>query len=59
MPDAPDYPGMPRWVKISGAVVAILVLLIAVVVATGVGGPHGPGRHLQSGDAAGDLPPRP
>jgi hypothetical protein len=33
------------------AVAAILVMLVAVIVFTGIGGPHGPGRHLQSGSA--------
>lgn len=48
-----DYPGMPRWVKISAIVVSGAVLLAVVVMLTGVGGPHGPQRHLPSADAAG------
>lgn len=52
-----DYPGIPRWVKIAGIVVASLVLLALVVVITGIGGPHGPGRHLPSADAAGRTSP--
>lgn len=37
--------GTPRWVKVFGIVVLVLVLLFVVVQVTGVGGPHGPGRH--------------
>jgi hypothetical protein len=57
MADLPPYPGTPRWVKISGIVVGVLVLLVAIVLFTGVGGPHGPGRHTLSDDAAGQTPP--
>jgi hypothetical protein len=51
------YPGTPRWVKLSGIVVGVLTLLVLIIVLTGVGGPHGPGRHLSSGDASGQAPP--
>jgi hypothetical protein len=38
--------GIPRWVTISGIVVAVVVLLIVVVmVVGGGGGGHGPSRH--------------
>ena len=53
MADLLPYPGTPRWVKVSGIVVAAIVLLIAIVVVTGIGGPHGPGRHMQSSNASG------
>lgn len=33
-----------------GIVVLILVLAVVVIKATGLGGPHGPGRHMPSGD---------
>ena len=38
-------PGMPRWVKVFGITVAVLlaVVLLAMLVS---GGRHGPGRHL-------------
>jgi hypothetical protein len=39
-------PGMPRWVKISGIVVGVLILLFLVLRLTGIGGDHGPGRHM-------------
>lgn len=51
MADEPTYPGMPRWVKISGVVVAMAILLAVVLMISGVGGPHGPGRHLAIPDA--------
>jgi hypothetical protein len=42
--NGPKPPGMPRWVKASAAVVALLVVaLVAVLIMTG--GQHGPGRH--------------
>ena len=55
MVDPSTYPGAPRWVKLSGIIALILVLLIVIVFVTGVGGPHGPGRHLSSADAGGDT----
>jgi hypothetical protein len=50
MAEPPPYPGTPRWVKVFGIIALGLVLLVAIVVFTGVGGPHGPGRHIPSGD---------
>jgi hypothetical protein len=47
--DPPPYPGTPRWVKVSGFVAGVLVLLVSILFYTAVGGPHGPGRHMQSG----------
>lgn len=37
-------PGMPRWVKVLGAI-ALVVVVIAVVAMLISGGEHGPGRH--------------
>jgi hypothetical protein len=58
IPDAPADPPpdgqsarTPGWVKILGAVVLLLVLLVAVLHLTGNG--PGPSSHL--GSAAGDL----
>jgi len=48
--DRESTTGMPRWVKVSGIIVGILVLLVIVLALTGVlGGQHGPGRHLPGG----------
>jgi hypothetical protein len=45
-PDDRSVPtGMPRWVKVFGAVILALVLLFVVLKVTGIGGDHGPGRH--------------
>ena len=41
----------PRWVKVFGIIVLVMVLLVIVVLVTGLGGEHGPGRHTTSGDS--------
>lgn len=56
MADLPPY-STPRWVKVFGIIALILVLLFVIMIFTGVGGPHGPGRHIPSGDTGGDTPP--
>ncbi len=55
MADLPPY-STPRWVKIVGIVALVLVLLVGIMLLTGVGGDHGPGRHMPS-VGAGDTPP--
>jgi hypothetical protein len=50
MADLPPY-STPRWVKVFGIIVIVLVLLFVVVLVTGLGGEHGPGRHMPSSDA--------
>src|SRR5262245_11405683 len=50
-------PGIPRWVKVFGIIVIVLVLLVGIIMVTGIGGPHGPGRHLPSGGSGGQIPP--
>jgi hypothetical protein len=52
-----SYPGTPRWVKVFGIIALVLTLLVVVIMVTGVGGGHGPGRHMPSGGAGGDTPP--
>jgi hypothetical protein len=44
MGNRPSYPGTPRWVKVSGIIVVVLVVIMLL---TG----HGIGRHKSSGDA--------
>ena len=39
-------PPTPRWVKVFAVVVLALALLVVIVMATGIGGQHGPARHL-------------
>ena len=41
-------PGVPKWLKVAGAVVAVVALLLLLLVVLG-GGNHGPGRHQTSG----------
>ena len=79
MADPPSYPdagdgsngeppaGTPLWVKIFGAVAFGMVLLFVVLLLTGRGGGHGPGRHggqaplsgLAGAAGAGDHTPPP
>lgn len=40
--------GTPRWVKMSGIIGSIVVLLVLIMLFTG----HGPGRHIPSGNTA-------
>lgn len=48
--DRGSPPPVPRWVRVFGIVLAVLVLiLLAVLVLSG--GQHGPGRHLSSAGA--------
>ena len=58
-PSRPDTdpgipPHMPRWVKVAAIVAAALVLLFVVLQLTGIGGQHGPGRHI-SGLGVGEM----
>ena len=39
-------PSMPRWGKLTGLVV--LVLLVVLIIATILSGNHGPGRHTSA-----------
>ena len=55
-PDGGSLTGMPGWVKISLIIVAALVALFVVLRITGVGGEHGPGRHIGPGGAGGETP---
>lgn len=49
-PHADGPPPVPRWVKILGGVLVVLVLVATLAMVLG-GGDHGPGRH-----GAGDVP---
>ncbi|WP_436499688.1 hypothetical protein [Actinokineospora sp. HUAS TT18] len=39
-------PRMPRWVKVTVIAVGIVIAVLVILMATGVFGSHGPGRHL-------------
>ncbi|HET7480250.1 MAG TPA: hypothetical protein VFJ72_12115 [Rubrobacteraceae bacterium] len=45
MADPSSDTGTPRWVKVFGIIVIVVVLLFVVLQFTGVDG-HGPGRHI-------------
>lgn len=49
MADLPTY-STPRWVKVFGIAVVVLVLLVVIIMFTGIGGEHAPRRHMPSGD---------
>ena len=42
----------PRWVKVVGIVVGVLLVLVILLMVFG-GGNHGPGRHLSAGNTVG------
>jgi hypothetical protein len=44
-------PGVPRWVKVSAAVVVVLLVALVLVMAL-TGGEHGPGLHTGAGIVA-------
>ncbi|MPY99809.1 MAG: hypothetical protein GEU97_17810 [Actinophytocola sp.] len=48
-------PPVPRWVRISLIVVALLVALVVVLQLTGIGGDHGPGRHVPMGSTTTEV----
>lgn len=50
MPDHKSPPSTPRWVKVFGTIALGLVLLFVILHLTGIGGNHGPGRHMPSTD---------
>ena len=47
-PDRASTTGTPRWVKVSGLIALLVVVLFLVVMLVG-GGEHGPGRHAPGG----------
>lgn len=55
LPAADGPPGIPRWVKVSGAIILLLVAVLAVSKVAGV--EHGPGRHSGSDNGRDHAPP--
>ncbi len=54
MANRPPYPGTPRWVKVLGIIVIVVVMLVGAVMF--IGDKHGPGRHTPSGSTGGQVP---
>lgn len=48
-------PGMPRWVKLSGAVLLLVLGLLVLLAVLGGPGGHGPGRHALAAAPAGPV----
>lgn len=46
----------PRWVKVFGIIALVVGLMLVVMLLSGRGGSHGPGRHTSSGDARVETP---
>lgn len=57
MTDSPSYPGAPRWAKVFGIILIVLILLFVILLFTKGPGGHGPGRHLRSDDDSGQTAP--
>jgi hypothetical protein len=55
--EPPPYPGAPRWVKIFGIAALAVVLTLLFVMLAGMGGSHGPSRHLPFGGHPGSATP--
>lgn len=51
MANRPPYPGTPRWVKVFGIIAILLIVLVAISLATG----HGPRRHTPSAGSGGKV----
>lgn len=47
-------PATPRWVKVFGMIVLVVLILFVVLKFAG-GGRHGPGRHMQPRDTTGQA----
>ena len=51
----------PRWVKVGGVLALVVVVVLAIMLISGRGRDHGPGRHAPPADTArsGDPAHRP
>jgi hypothetical protein len=56
MPEIPTS-GTPGWVKLTAIVGVVLLALVVVLLITGRGGGHGPGRHMIGGGTPGTTLP--
>lgn len=49
--------GAPRWVRMFAIAAAALLVLVVIVLVTGLGGSHGPWRHMTSGTTSDEPAP--
>lgn len=49
-PHIGDDTTTPRWVKVFGIIVGVVILLFVILLVTRGPGDHGPGRHISGGD---------
>lgn len=47
----------PRWVKILGLSAVVLIVLVGIAMVTGIGGTHGPWRHMSPSQTEGTTSP--
>lgn len=53
--DPGGAPPTPRWVKLFVIIALVLILMVIFMILTGIGGEHGPGRHMPAGATGGDT----
>lgn len=51
-----DQSSTPRWVKLFGITIAVVILLVVIIMVAS-GGTHGPDRHMPSNGAGGSTAP--
>ena len=51
-PDRPGPPSAPRWVKVFGTLLLLVILAFGLLMVIRGPGGHGPGRHFRGGDMA-------
>ncbi len=47
-----DAVGTPRWAKVVGIIVVVVIIGLVILLVTGTGS-HGPGRHTPGNDTSG------
>ena len=47
----------PRWVKVLGLSAVVLVVFAGIAMMTGIGGTHGPWRHMSPSQTQGTVTP--
>jgi hypothetical protein len=52
----PAAAGTPRWVKVFIGIALVAAILVVILLVSGRGGGHGPGRHAGAAVAGADTP---